>query len=225
MPCKRSASRQLRHTLNLLGGWCRPPALRPRLGPAAGGPVGSASGASLLVHALAESLAALPRLADERDRDQVEGITRLAKVLQVRGARSPGTTCCCCAAVALLSWAWGKQERVCALRLEAAHSEVRQRCWPYRLHTGPPPSCCLPWGTAPKAASPGTPRPSHHIPICLGPRPCRNRRLASGRRHLAIGSRSRARAATAPAPRPGTRPPPPCRQRPASCSGWSARQR
>lgn len=50
--------------------------------------MGSASGASLLVHALAESLAALPQLADERDRDQVEGISRLAKVLQVR-RRSP----------------------------------------------------------------------------------------------------------------------------------------
>ncbi|KAL4451900.1 hypothetical protein ABPG75_007562 [Micractinium tetrahymenae] len=46
------------------------------------GSLGSASGASLLVHALAESLAALPRLSDERDQDQVEGISRLAKVLQ-----------------------------------------------------------------------------------------------------------------------------------------------
>ncbi|KAL4420222.1 hypothetical protein ABPG77_011046 [Micractinium sp. CCAP 211/92] len=46
------------------------------------GSLGSASGASLLVHALAESLAALPQLSDERDRQQVEGITRLARVLQ-----------------------------------------------------------------------------------------------------------------------------------------------
>ncbi|EFN55778.1 hypothetical protein CHLNCDRAFT_57703 [Chlorella variabilis] len=43
---------------------------------------GSASGGSLLVHALAESLAALPRLSDQRDQEQVEGITRLAQVLQ-----------------------------------------------------------------------------------------------------------------------------------------------
>jgi len=47
--------------------------------------LGSTSGGSLLVHALAESLAALPRLSDERDREQVEGIARLAQVLQVLG--------------------------------------------------------------------------------------------------------------------------------------------
>ena len=46
---------------------------------------GAASGAALLVHALAEALGGLPRLADERDQEQVEGITRLAQVLQVRG--------------------------------------------------------------------------------------------------------------------------------------------
>lgn len=67
---------------------------------AAGGSLGSASGASLLVHALAESLAALPQLSDERDRQQVEGITRLARVLQVRCPR-PHT-----AAAALLPWVW-----------------------------------------------------------------------------------------------------------------------
>lgn len=37
-----------------------------------------------MLHALAESLSALPRLSDERDQEQVEGITRLAQVLQVR---------------------------------------------------------------------------------------------------------------------------------------------
>lgn len=45
--------------------------------------LGAASGGSVLVHALAEALAALPRLADERDQEQVEGITRMAQVLQV----------------------------------------------------------------------------------------------------------------------------------------------
>lgn len=52
-----------------------------------GGSAGTASGASLLVHALAEALAALPQLSDERDQEQVEGITRLAQVLQVRRGR------------------------------------------------------------------------------------------------------------------------------------------
>ena len=46
------------------------------------GGLGGASGASTLVSALAEALEALPRLADERDQAQVEGITRLAQVLQ-----------------------------------------------------------------------------------------------------------------------------------------------
>ena len=45
--------------------------------------LGSGSGGSLLVHALAESLSSLPQLADEDDQQQVEGITRLARVLQV----------------------------------------------------------------------------------------------------------------------------------------------
>ena len=48
-----------------------------------GSAAGSASGSSLLVHALAEALAALPQLSDARDQEQVEGITRLAQVLQV----------------------------------------------------------------------------------------------------------------------------------------------
>lgn len=50
----------------------------------AGSILGSASGGSLLVQALADSLAALPRLSDERDQEQVEGISRLARALQVR---------------------------------------------------------------------------------------------------------------------------------------------
>ncbi|PSC70755.1 putative aarF domain-containing kinase chloroplastic [Micractinium conductrix] len=49
---------------------------------ARGSTLGSASGGSVFVHALAEALAALPRLSDERDREQVEGISRLARVLQ-----------------------------------------------------------------------------------------------------------------------------------------------
>lgn len=48
-----------------------------------GSAAGAASGSSLLVHALAEALAALPQLSDARDQEQVEGITRLAQVLQV----------------------------------------------------------------------------------------------------------------------------------------------
>ena len=35
------------------------------------------------MNALAESLSSLPQLADEDDQQQVEGITRLARVLQV----------------------------------------------------------------------------------------------------------------------------------------------
>jgi hypothetical protein len=49
----------------------------------AGGTLGGANDSGELAQALAESLAALPRLADQRDREQVEGITRLARVLQV----------------------------------------------------------------------------------------------------------------------------------------------
>jgi hypothetical protein len=52
----------------------------------AGATFGGSSGGSLLVHALAEALSELPRLSDERDQEQVDGITRLAAVLQV-GAR------------------------------------------------------------------------------------------------------------------------------------------
>ncbi|PRW57519.1 putative aarF domain-containing kinase chloroplastic [Chlorella sorokiniana] len=47
-----------------------------------GNAAGAASGSSLLVHALAEALAVLPQLSDARDQEQVEGITRLAQVLQ-----------------------------------------------------------------------------------------------------------------------------------------------
>ncbi|KAL4853347.1 putative aarF domain-containing protein kinase [Chlorella vulgaris] len=50
----------------------------------AGATFGGLSGGSLLVHALAEALSELPRLSDERDQEQVDGITRLAAVLQVR---------------------------------------------------------------------------------------------------------------------------------------------
>jgi hypothetical protein len=56
----------------------------------AGSVLGGASGGSLLVQALADSLAALPRLSDERDQEQVEGISRLARALQVR---AEGHTC------------------------------------------------------------------------------------------------------------------------------------
>ena len=62
------------------------PQLLPHPTHSAGGALGGFSGGSLLVQALAESLAALPRLSDERDQEQVEGISRLARALQVQGA-------------------------------------------------------------------------------------------------------------------------------------------
>lgn len=64
--------------------WCSIAPPSPLSAPAGGSTLGSASGGSVFVHALAEALAALPRLSDERDREQVEGISRLARVLQVR---------------------------------------------------------------------------------------------------------------------------------------------
>ncbi len=69
-----------------------------------GSAAGAASGSSLLVHAVAEALAALPQLSDARDQEQVEGITRLAEVLQVGVGR-------CVGAAGAPAWAGEARER------------------------------------------------------------------------------------------------------------------